>query len=203
MRNTSGWKRGAAIALAACVMASGAWAIIGKLKEPVPAPGFQIKDVEGKSLSLEQYKGKVVLLMFWATWCGPCRMEIPHLIELQNEYGSKGLAVVSLSVDDPQRMNAANLASFTKSKNVNYRVGMATAQIVRDYGGVGSIPTSFLIDRKGNLQTKFIGVHGKEDFVREFTPLLPEDPAKKQNAKSPKQSSEPQSVKKRETPAQR
>jgi cytochrome c biogenesis protein CcmG/thiol:disulfide interchange protein DsbE len=136
------------------------------------APPFEIEDLEGKPLSLAQYGGKVVLLMFWATWCGPCIMEIPHLNSLQKEYGDKGFAVISISVDNPKRVTPEKLAEFVKKRNINYRVAAATAKVVRDYGGARSIPTSFIIDRQGRLQARFIGSRRKEEFERVIKTLL-------------------------------
>ncbi|UCF80234.1 MAG: TlpA family protein disulfide reductase [Acidobacteriota bacterium] len=164
----------AAFAFAVAVLAaSQQWAVIGYLKEPLPAPEFEIKDVEGKPLSLKQYRGKVVLLTFWATWCRPCRIEIPHLNSLHEEYGKKHLAVISLSVDNPRRMPPEKLAEFAKKNNINYRVAMdPTYKIARDYGGARNIPTSFLIDREGKLRVRFVGSHRKEDFEKEIKALL-------------------------------
>jgi cytochrome c biogenesis protein CcmG/thiol:disulfide interchange protein DsbE len=172
-REASQLKRWAAFAFAVAVLAaSHPWARIGYLKEPLPAPAFEVEDLEGKPLSLAQYKGKVVLLMFWATWCRPCRVEIPYLNSLQEEYGKKHLAVISLSVDNPKRMPPAKLAEFAKRNNINYRVAMAPAKITQAYGGARNIPTSFLIDRKGKLRVRFVGSHRKEDFEKEIKALL-------------------------------
>jgi cytochrome c biogenesis protein CcmG/thiol:disulfide interchange protein DsbE len=136
------------------------------------APPFEIKDLEGKPLSLAQYKGKVVLLMFWATWCRPCLIEIPHLISLQKEYGEKGFAVISILVDNPKRVPPAKLAEFVRRNNINYRVAMVTARIAQAYGGARNIPTSFIIDRQGRLQARFVGARRKEDFERVIKALL-------------------------------
>ncbi|UCF80235.1 MAG: redoxin domain-containing protein [Acidobacteriota bacterium] len=136
------------------------------------APPFEIEDLEGKPLSLAQYGGKVVLLMFWATWCGPCIMEIPHLNALQKEYGDKGFAVISLSVDNPMRVTPAKLTEFVRKKNIDYRVAMATAKVVQDYGGARNIPTSFIIDRQGRLRAKFVGSRRKEVFEEVIKTLL-------------------------------
>ncbi len=172
-RKTSQLKRWAAFAFAVAVLAaSHPWARIGYLTEPLPAPEFEIKDVEGQPLSLKQYRGKVVLLTFWATWCRPCRIEIPHFNSLQEEYGKKHLAVISLSVDNPKRVTPEKLAAFVKKNNINYRVAMSTNKIAKANGGARNIPTSFLIDRKGKLRVKFVGSHKKEDFEKEIKALL-------------------------------
>ena len=172
-RKTSQLKRWAAFAFAVTVLAaSHPWASIGYLQEPLPAPAFEVKDLEGKPMSLKQYKGKVVLLTFWATWCRPCLIEIPHFNSLQEEYGKKNLVVISLSVDSPRRMTPAKLAAFVEKNNINYRVAMSTNKIAKAYGGARNIPTSFLIDRKGKLRVKFVGSHRKEDFEKEIKALL-------------------------------
>jgi peroxiredoxin len=173
-RKTSRSKRWAAFAFAVAMLAaSHPWARIGYLKEPLPAPEFELKDLEGKSLSLKQYRGRVVLLTFWATWCRPCLIEIPHLNSLQEEYGKKKLAVISLSVDNPKRVTPEKLAEFAKKNNINYRVAMdPTYEVARLFGGARSIPTSFLIDREGKLRVRFIGSHRKEDFEKEIKALL-------------------------------
>jgi peroxiredoxin len=173
-RETSQSKRWAAFAFAiAMLAASHPWARIGYLTEPLPAPEFEVKDLEGKPMSLKQYKGKVVLLTFWATWCRPCRIEIPHFNSLQEEYGKKHLAVISLSLDNPKRMPPEKLAEFVKNNKINYRVAMDTTnKIALAFGGARNIPTSFLVDREGNLRVRFVGAHRKEDFDKEIKKLL-------------------------------
>lgn len=181
-----------ATVLGVCLIAAGALlGSIGRLAEPVEAPTFSLADIEGKSLSLKDYKGKVVLLMFWATWCGPCRMEIPHLIELQNTYGKKGFAVLALSVSD-QQQTIERMTAFVKQAKINYRVALKGESVATQYGGMESIPTAFLIDRSGKLRVKFVGAHPKEDIEREMLALLTspsESRAREGNGKSKGKSS--------------
>jgi thiol-disulfide isomerase/thioredoxin len=164
----------AAFALAA---ASAAFANIGYLKETLAAPGFSVKTLDGKEFTLADHRKKVVALVFWATWCGPCRQEIPHLVELQSKY-AKDLVIVGLSVDT---IGPEKVTEFTKRYNVNYRVALAPQEVLRQYGGAQSIPTLFLVDRQGNLRTRIVGSHPRADLEREILALLNEKkaPAKK------------------------
>ena len=133
------------------------------------APAWELKDVDGKTVKLEDFKGKVVILDFWATWCGPCRMEIPGFIQLQKQYDKQGLAVIGVSLDEaePQAVKA-----FMKKLGMNYSVVMGESQIAREYGGIEAIPTTFVIDRQGMIVAKHIGYADKEQFEKEIKPLL-------------------------------
>jgi thiol-disulfide isomerase/thioredoxin len=121
-----------------------------------PAPAFSVTDMAGRPVGLDGLKGKVGLVVFWATWCRPCMMEIPELVRLQQAYGSKGLSVVGLSVD---RRGLAVVKPFVeKHPEINYPIvpsGLAAADA---FGGVTSIPMSFLIDREGRIIRSFIGL---------------------------------------------
>src|SRR5690242_9079490 len=120
-------------------------AIIRFVKNPDPAPSFEMKDLEGKPISLEEAKGKIVLLNFWATWCGPCRAEVPDLIELQEKY-KDNLEIIALATEED---DASEVQQFVKKAGINYRVGMATDALAAKFGGIPALPTSFVIeDRK-------------------------------------------------------
>lgn len=136
---------------------------------PVPAPAWTLRDVDGKSVSSADFKGKVVVLDFWATWCGPCRMEIPGFVELQKAYGNKGLAVVGVSLD---KEGGRAVKPFMKQFGINYSVVLGDEKIIRDYGGIEGIPTTFVIDRQGRIVSKHIGYVDKTQFEREITRLL-------------------------------
>lgn len=125
------------------------------------APNFVIKGVDGKDINLAKYKGKIVILDFWATWCPPCRKGIPDLIELQDEF-KKDLVVIGVSVDTDTKNE---VAGFMKSQKINYPVGFFTDKVVKDYGGIEAIPTSFIIDKKGNIIQKFVGLVEKQTYV--------------------------------------
>lgn len=135
----------------------------------IKAPDFTLKDLDGKAVRLADFKDKVVLLAFWATWCPPCRAEIPHFKELQEKYGSKGLAVVGISLDQG---GAAAVKPFAAANRINYTMLLDSGEAARAYGGVRSIPTTFLIDRKGNIARKFVGYQSKDVFEREIQRLL-------------------------------
>ena len=127
------------------------------------APDFSLTDVNtGKSFTLASMRGKVVLVDFWATWCGPCRMAIPHLIDLQQQYKGKGLQVVGVSLD---QQGPAVVKPFYQQWKMNYIVGVDDqGQVARQYGGIRSIPTAVLIDKHGKVITGFVGYRPKEEY---------------------------------------
>jgi thiol-disulfide isomerase/thioredoxin len=128
-----------------------------------PAPDFSLTNVmDGKPFRLSDQKGKVVLIDFWATWCGPCRMAIPHLIELQKEYKGKGLQVVGVSLD---QQGPAVVKPFYQQWKMNYTVVIDDqGAAARDYGGIRSIPTAILVGRDGRIVTGFVGYRPKEEY---------------------------------------
>jgi len=131
---------------------------------------FTMKDVEGRDVTLESFKGKVIMLDFWATWCGPCKVEIPHFIEFQNKYGSKGLQMVGISVDDP----VDKLAPYVKEMGMNYPVlqGLGHDEVQDAFGPILGIPVSVLISREGKVCATHTGLTAKETFEREIQALL-------------------------------
>lgn len=131
------------------------------------APGFTLTDMNGKSVSLADFKGKVVILDFWATWCPPCKREIPDFIKLQSEYGSKGLQIVGIALDQPNKVQA-----FVKDNGMNYPVLPGTSEVAANYGGVEGIPTTFIIDKSGKIVTKYEGFRPKETFESQIKKLL-------------------------------
>lgn len=127
------------------------------------APDFQLTDITtDKPFKLSEQKGKVVLMDFWATWCGPCRMAIPHLIELHREYKGKGFTVAGVSLD---QQGEAVVRPFYKSWNMNYPVMVdQMGEVARLYGGIRSIPTALLIDKQGRVINAFVGYRPKEEY---------------------------------------
>lgn len=117
------------------------------------APDFSLSDLNGQKLSLSAYGGKVVLLDFWATWCEPCREEIPHFVELQNKYGDQGLQIIGISMDDDPEPVRKFYAQFT----INYPVVMGNAKTGELYGGILGLPIAFVIGRDGRIYSKHIG----------------------------------------------
>ena len=132
------------------------------------APSFTLQDVNGKKVSLSDFKGKVVIVDFWATWCPPCRRSIPDLIDLQKKYKNK-IAVIGISVDMDTR---SDVAPFVKQNKINYKVLYATPEVVQAYGNIDAIPTSFIIDQHGNIVTQHVGLTPKETYISEINKLL-------------------------------
>jgi peroxiredoxin len=137
--------------------------------KPAPAPSWQLRDVDGQTVHSADFKGKVVILDFWATWCGPCRVEIPGFIELQKQYAKQGLAVIGVSVDEA---SPTEVKKFAQQLGVNYPVVLADANTTRAFGGIEAIPTTFVIDRAGRIIKQHLGFTEKEEFEKEIKPLL-------------------------------
>jgi thiol-disulfide isomerase/thioredoxin len=133
------------------------------------APTWELKDPDGKPVKSSAFKGRVVILDFWATWCGPCRSEIPGFVELQKRYGAKGLTVVGVSLDEA---GAKVVKPFMKQFGIQYPVVLGDEKIVRDYGGIAGIPTTFVIDRQGVIAAQHPGFAAKQVFESEIKPLL-------------------------------
>ncbi len=135
---------------------------------PEAAPDFQLQTLDGKPLTLASASGKVVLLNFWATWCGPCRMEIPELIELQKQY-KDSLQIISLLVDVDDVEDAKK---FVQDAGVNYPVAVATDEVRIRYGGVSALPTLFVLDTQGRIVQKHVGLYDPRLYELETRALL-------------------------------
>jgi len=133
------------------------------------APDFVLKHVNGGDFRLSSLKGKVLILNFWATWCSPCRDEIPDLIALQKEYEGKGLVVVGVALDG----RSEAVKSFVEKWGINYPIVLADEKTTKDYGILG-IPVSFIIDREGNIMEKHIGRVDRIALEKKLGPLLVE-----------------------------
>jgi len=133
------------------------------------APDWQLSDVDGKPVKLSDFKGKVVILDFWATWCPPCRTEIPSFVALQKKYADKGFTVIGVSLDE---QGPSVVKPFMRSFGMNYPVVMGTPKIVLDYGGITAIPTTFVIDRQGNVVTDYQGAMDQATFESVIGPFL-------------------------------
>ena len=131
---------------------------------------FTVKDMNGQSVALSSFKGKVIVLDFWATWCPPCKAEIPGFVELQKEYGEKGLQIVGVSVDD----TVDKLSPFAAEFKMNYPVlvGLDRDDLQDAYGPMWGIPTTFLISRDGKICRKHSGLVGKERYEQDIKALL-------------------------------
>ena len=133
------------------------------------APGWQLQNLEGKAVKLSDFKGKVVLLNFWATWCPPCRDEIPDLISLQQQYSPRGLVVLGIAMDG---RGAAIVKPFAEKMKINYPLVIGDQKTSEDYGGIDALPTTFIIDRKGNVIAQQKGATDRESFEEAIKPLL-------------------------------
>tara|TARA_B100000315_G_C14592441_1_gene596680 strand:+ start:3679 stop:4233 length:555 start_codon:yes stop_codon:yes gene_type:complete len=132
------------------------------------APDFQLPATDGEALSLSKYKGKVIILDFWATWCAPCRMEIPGFIELQDQYSDDLIVVgVSMDVGNPQQV-----INFMEEMGINYPIVHGDFNVGNLYGGVQGIPTTFVIDRNFVIQKKYVGFITKEVFEKDVLEFI-------------------------------
>jgi thiol-disulfide isomerase/thioredoxin len=142
---------------------------LGALPVIGPAPAWKLKDLNGATVSSEQLKGKVVVLDFWATWCPPCRQEIPGYTELQKKYGPQGLAIVGVSLDEA---GPAVVKDFAGKFKINYQMLMADEAVQTAFGGVEAIPTTFLIDRDGKIRDRKVGSEPTEEYEQKIKTLI-------------------------------
>jgi peroxiredoxin len=133
------------------------------------APAWELTDLEGKTVHSADFKGKVVVLDFWATWCPPCRAEIPDFIVLENKYSDKGLAVIGVSVD---QASLKTVKAFAEKNGINYPVVLADNKIVDAFGGIDGLPTTFIIDRNGNIVKQHLGFTPPTTIEKEVKALL-------------------------------
>jgi len=142
--------------------------VIRFVRNPDAAPEFKLEALDGQPLSLATARGKVVLLNFWATWCGPCRAEIPDLIALQQKYKDQ-LQIIGLTVDDD---DAATIKQVVADEHINYPVAMASPEVRLQYGGIAALPTSFVVDAQGRVVQKHEGLRDPALYETEIRALL-------------------------------
>src|SRR5579871_1204333 len=134
-----------------------------------PAPDFALESLDGKTMRLSDLRGKAVLLNFWATWCGPCKIEMPWFVELQKEYGPQGLQIVGVAMDDTSK---DDIAKFVKEMGVNYPILLGKEAVGEQYGGVNVLPTTFFIDREGKIVAREFGLQSRSVFVENIKKSL-------------------------------
>ncbi len=139
--------------------------------ERPPAPEFALMDLGGKTVRLSDFKGQVRIVDFWATWCPPCRAEIPHFQALYEKYRQQGMTVIGISLDET---GAQDVRSFAESVGMTYPTLMGDAPTALAYDGVPSIPTTFVIDRKGRVYRKYVGYQERAVFEKDIQELLKE-----------------------------
>jgi peroxiredoxin len=127
----------------------------------VPAPDFELTSLDGKRVKLSDFRGKAVLLNFWATWCSPCKVEMPWFVDLQKKYGNDGLVILGIAMDDT---DTPKIAQFASEMGVNYPVLLGTDKVSEQYGNVDYLPTSFYIDREGRIVGKGTGLLGRNEI---------------------------------------
>ena len=142
--------------------------VIRFVSNPDQAPEFTLKGLDGKSVNLADAHGKVVLLNFWATWCGPCRAEIPDLVDLQSRYQGR-LQIIGLNVDDD---DPAEIQKYVEENGINYPVAMVPAELRTQFGGIPALPTSFVLDPQGRVMQKHVGLWNPQVYETEVRALL-------------------------------
>jgi cytochrome c-type biogenesis protein len=139
------------------------------LASATPAPDFTLESLDGQNVTLSNLRGKAVLLNFWATWCVPCKIEMPWFVELQKQYGPQGLQIVGVAMDDAGK---EDIAKFAKDMGVNYPVLLGKEAVGDAYGGVPALPESFFIGRDGKIVDKIIGLKDREDIEESIKKAL-------------------------------
>ena len=133
------------------------------------APAFALKDLQGRIVRLSDYKGKVLLINFWATWCAPCLVEMPDLVKLQKEYESQGLQIVGITCPPLTRKDVKGVARKLK---INYPILFGTDSVLDAYYATSVLPTTIIVDREGKIRGRILGILAPEEFERGIKPLL-------------------------------
>ena len=133
------------------------------------APDFELKSLDGRTIKLSDFRGKAVVLNFWATYCAPCRVEMPWLIDFYQRYKSQGLEIVGISMDDG---NQKQVDAFAREMNVNYAILLGNHSVRDAYGGARFLPQTFLVDRDGRIVKTLIGIKTRKDFEDSIKQLL-------------------------------
>jgi peroxiredoxin len=144
---------------------------ITKIGERRTAPDFTLPDNSGEPIRLSSFRGQVILLNFWATWCAPCKVEIPWFVEFQRAYQESGFEVLGVSLDQD---GWRSVAHYIEEKKINYHVMIGDDEIVQVYGGLESLPTTFIIDKTGRIAATHVGLVEKKTYQEEIKALLAE-----------------------------
>ncbi len=139
------------------------------------APDFQLTDLQGNPVRLSGLRGKAVLLNFWATWCPPCKIEIPWFVDLQKQYGPQGLQIVGIAMDDGRPRD--DIAKFTREMGVNYTILLGNDKVADAYGGVEALPTTFYIGRDGKIVSRIFGLVSHHEVEENVRAALQQGPA--------------------------
>jgi thiol-disulfide isomerase/thioredoxin len=152
-----------------------------RLTTSTVAPDFALESLDGTTLHLSDLRGKAVLLNFWATWCGPCKIEMPWFVDLQKQYGSQGLQIGGVAMDDASK---EDIGKFARDMGVNYPILIGKESVGDQYGGVPALPETFLIARDGKIMDKIIGLRGKAEIEDAIKKALDTRPATSQASAS-------------------
>jgi thiol-disulfide isomerase/thioredoxin len=133
------------------------------------APDFTLQSLDGKTVRLSDFRGKAVVLNFWATWCGPCKIEMPWFVDLQKQYGPAGVQFLGVAMDDA---STKDIAEFAQSMNVNYPILIGKESVGEAYGGVQFLPETFYLDRNGKIVDKSFGLKGRGEIEDDIKKIL-------------------------------
>lgn len=154
----------------------------GVLRQEVKAPQLEVTDINGRTVRLSDYKGKVVLINFWATWCPPCRAEMPDLVRLQREHGKEGLQIIGITYPPERR---ARVRRFARSLKVNYPIILGTREMKARFSSDETLPLTVVINRDGKVSDIISGILLRQEVDEKIKPLLMKDiKGEKRNAKS-------------------
>ena len=134
-----------------------------------PAPDFTLKDGEGRDVSLSDFRGKVVLLNFWATWCGPCKIEMPWFVDFQRKYKDQGFSVIAVSLDEE---GWEVVKPFAEDMKLNFPVLLGNDELADRFGGIQALPTTLIIDKEGRVFSRHMGLVSMSDYEDEIKKLL-------------------------------